>query len=351
MIGGSEMIEEMMAATGAVFVQTNEERNRVLAFTRDANGALGEPVSYDTGGRGSMAPHLTSQGSVVLSEDRRSLLAANAGSGDVSVFRVDGTRLLLVGTVSSGGEAPRSIAEHAGTVFVLNTGKPGIASFRLTDEGLSPIVGGEMPLAAADADPAQIGITPDGRTLVVTQRGADAIAAYPVREDGRLGEPSSVMSSGPTPYGFAFTTNGTLVVTEAFRAEKGAAAASSYATGDGTLTPRSRSLANGMSEICWAVVTPDDRFAYMTNFAESTVSRFAIAADGSISLQDAAAGSIGERRPGLRDEDLTDDGRFLFAIDADGDAVLGWRIGTDGSLSRAGSWEGLPNTIAGLATL
>jgi 6-phosphogluconolactonase len=138
-------------------------------------------------------------------------------------------------------------------------------------------------------------------------------------------------------------------VTEAFRAQKGAAAASSYARGEASLTPRTRSLANGMSEICWAVVTPDDRFAYTTNFAESTVSRFAIGSDGSIALEDAAAGSVGDPRPGLRDEDVTDDGRFLFAIDADCGAVLGWRIGTDGSLSRAGTWEGLPNTIAGMA--
>jgi 6-phosphogluconolactonase (cycloisomerase 2 family) len=338
-----------MAGMGGVFVQTNEERNRVLAFARDADGGLGEPASYETGGRGSMAPHLPSQGSVVLSADRRFLLVANAGSGDLSVFRVDGARLELVATVASGGEAPRSIAERDGIVFVLNTGKPGIAGFRLTDMGLTPTVGGETALAAADADPAQIGFTPDGKTLLVTQRGANAIAAYPIRDDGTLGEPSAVMSSGPTPYGFAFSSNGTLVVTEAFRAEKGAAAASSYAMGEGTLTPRTRSLANGMSEICWAVVTPDDRFAYTTNFAESTVSRFAIGSDGSIALEDAAAASVGDPRPGLRDEGVTDDGRFLFAIDADGGSVLGWRIGMDGSLSTAGSWKGLPNTIAGLA--
>ena len=343
------MMNEMMAAAGAVFVQTNEETNRVLAFARDADGNLAEALSYETGGRGSATPHLPSQGSVVLSEDGRSLLVANAGSGDVSVFGVDGASLKLVGTVPSGGEAPRSIAEHAGTVFVLNTGKPGIASFRLTDMGLSPVVGGEMPLAAADADPAQIGFAPDGRTLVVTQRGADAVAAYPVRDDGTLGEPATIDSSGPTPYGFAFTSSGTLVVTEAFRAQKGAAAASSYVVTGGMTESKTRSLANGMSEICWAVVTSDDRFAYTTNFAESTVSRFAIAADGTISLEDAAAGSIGESRPGLRDEDLTDDGRFLFAIDADGGSVVGWRIGMEGSLSPAGSVSGLPNTIAGLA--
>jgi 6-phosphogluconolactonase (cycloisomerase 2 family) len=249
----------------AVYVQTNEsERNRVVAFARGGDGALSLIGSFETGGAGDGVPHLTSQGSVVLSQDRRSLLVTNAGSGDVSVFRVEGSGLRLVATVPSGGEAPRSIAEHAGTVFVLNTGKPGIASFRLTDGGLSPIVGGEMPLAAADADPAQVGFAPDGRTLVVTQRGTDAIAAYPVRGDATLGEPATVDSSGRTPYGFAFTSGGTLVVTEAFRAEKGAAAASSYAILDGTPVPKTRSVANGMSEICWAVVTPDDRFAYTT---------------------------------------------------------------------------------------
>jgi 6-phosphogluconolactonase (cycloisomerase 2 family) len=347
-IGVSGMNQEMVE-TGAVFVQTNEEHNRVLAFTRKADGSIAESTAHETGGRGSMAPHLPSQGSVVLSGDRRFLLVANPGSGDVTAFRVDGARLELIGTVPSGGAVPRSIAERDGRVFVMNTGRPGIASFRMSDMGLAPTVDGEMPLAAADADPAQIGFTPDGRTLIVTQRGTDAIAAYPVRDDGTLGEPSTVMSSGPTPYGFAFTTNGTLIMTEASRAQKGAAAASSYATGEGGLAPRTRSLANGMSEICWAVVTPDDRFAYTTNFAESTVSRFGIGSDGSIRLEDAAAASVGHARPGLRDGDVTDDGRFLFAIDADGGAVIGWRIGTDGSLSRVGSWEGLPNTIAGLA--
>ena len=219
-IGVSGMNQEMVE-TGAVFVQTNEEHNRVLAFTRKADGSIAESTAHETGGRGSMAPHLPSQGSVVLSGDRRFLLVANPGSGDVTAFRVDGARLELIGTVPSGGDAPRSIAERDGRVFVMNTGRPGIASFRMSDMGLAPTVDGEMPLAAADADPAQIGFTPDGRTLIVTQRGTDAIAAYPVRDDGTLGEPSTVMSSGPTPYGFAFTTNGTLIMTEASRAPEG----------------------------------------------------------------------------------------------------------------------------------
>jgi 6-phosphogluconolactonase len=343
------MNDMTMNAAGAVFVQTNEERNRVLAFARDVEGHLGEAVAYETGGRGTAMPHLPSQGSVVLSADRRFLLVANAGSNDLAVFAVDGASLRRIGLTPSGGETPRSIAEHAGTVFVLNTGKPGIASFRLGQDGLKPVVNGGMPMSAADADPAQIAFAPDGRTLVVTQRGTDSIATYAVQEDGTLGSAAITDSSGPTPYGFAFSSNGTLIVTEAFRAQKGAAAASSYALAGGSLTPVTRSLGNGMSEICWAVVTPDDRFVFTTNFADSTVSRFAVGSDGTIALEDASAGSTDERRPGLRDEDLSDDGRFLYAIDADAGILLGWRVAEDGSLTQNVSASGLPVTVAGVA--
>ena len=52
---------------------------------------------------------------------------------------------------------------------------------------------------------------------------------------------------------------------------------------------------------------------------------------------------------GLRDEDLSGDGRFLYAIDADSRRVFGWAVGAGGSLSPVGSWQGLPATVAGLA--
>ncbi len=156
-------------------------------------------------------------------------------------------------------------------------------------------------------------------------------------------------SSGPTPYGFAISSTGTLVVTEAFRAEKGAAAASSYRLAGGEVTAVTASVGNGRSEICWAVITPDDRFAFTTNFADGAVSRYAIAADGTLTLEDATAGITEDGRPGLRDEDLTPDGAFLYAIDADAGRIVGWAVGGDGSLSPIGSWGELPTTAAGLA--
>jgi hypothetical protein len=45
---------------------------------------------------------------------------------------------------------------------------------------------------------------------------------------------------------------------------------------------------------------------------------------------------------------LSADGRFLYAVDADGGRVFGWGV-KDGELTPIGTWNGVPTTVAGLA--
>jgi 6-phosphogluconolactonase len=337
------------ASAGAVYVQTNATPNEVIAFRRADDGSLDLIDSVATGGDGDGTPHLTSQGSVTLTGDGQYLLVTNAASDDVSIFSVAADGSIELRERVHTGSTPRSVAERDGLVVVLNTGEPGLASFRLNAEGIERVEGGDHALDPSHADPAQVAFTPDGSMVVITQRGTDSIVTYEVASDGTFGASSDIASEGPTPYGFAFTSGGTLVVTEAFGAEKGAAAASSYAIEDGSLVVRTSSVGNGRSEICWAVITPDDRFAFTTNFADGAVSRFAIASDGSLSLEDATAGISVDGMPGLRDEALSGDGRFLYAIDADGGRIYGWSVDAEGSLEPVGSWDELPATVAGLA--
>jgi 6-phosphogluconolactonase len=336
-------------ASGAVYVQTNSAPNEVIAFRRAADGSLDRMGSVPTGGDGDGSPHLTSQGSVVLTADGRHLLVTNAASDDLSVFSVAADGSIELRDRVHTGATPRSVAEHEGLVVVLNTGEPDLASFRLDAEGIEAVGGGDQALEAGDADPAQVAFSPGGSMVVITQRGTDSIVTYEVTAEGTFGASSEVASEGPTPYGFAFTSGGTLVVTEAFGAQKGAAAASSYALVEGSLVARSSSMGNGRSEICWAVITPDDRFAFTTNFADGAVSRFAIGSDGSLSLEDATAGISEDGMPGLRDEDITSDGQFLYAIDADGGRIWGWSVDAEGALEPVGTWDELPETVAGLA--
>jgi 6-phosphogluconolactonase len=335
-----------MAMDGAVFVQTNAAHNEVIAFSRAADGMLSHAGTFATGGAGDGKAHLPSQGSVTLTRDRRHLLVTNVASNDVSVFVVSGAMLELTKTVPVGA-APRSVTNHDGLVYVLATGDAVIRGFRLVDGDLVPIEGGTRPLSTPDG--AQVGFTPDGRALVVTERGGDKIASYAVGTDGTIGEARTIDSLGATPYGFAISNEGILVVTEAFRAEKGAAAASSYRVDGDAITPGTPSVSNGRSEICWAVISKNGRYAFTTNFADGAVSRYAIGMDGSLTLEDATVAITENGRPGLRDEDLSDDGRFLYAIDADQGQIVAWTLDDRGYLSATGSWGGLPTTVAGLA--
>jgi 6-phosphogluconolactonase len=333
---------------GAAYVQTNAAPNEVIAFRRATDGSLDLIGSVATGGEGDGTPHLQSQGSVTLTGDGQHLLVTNAASDDLSVFSVAAGGSIELRERVHTGSTPRSVDERDGLVVVLNTGEPGLASFRLDAEGIERVEGGDQALDPSDADPAQVAFSPDGSMVVITQRGTDSIVTYEVTADGTFGASSEIASEGPTPYGFAFTSGGTLVVTEAFGAEKGAAAASSYAIEDGSLVTRTSSVGNGRSEICWAVITPDDRFAFTTNFADGAVSRYAIASDGSLSLENATAGISVDGMSGLRDEALSGDGRFLYAIDADGGRIYGWSVDAEGSLEPVGSWQDLPATVAGL---
>src|SRR5918995_3777909 len=223
------------ASAGAVYVQTNAAPNEVIAFRRADDGSLDRIGSVATGGDADGTPHLQSQGSVTLTGDGQYLLVTNAASDDLSVLTVATDDSIDLRDRVNTGAAPKSVAERDGLVVVLNTGEPGLASFRLDAEGIEAVEGGDQALEASDADPAQVAFSPDGSMVVITERGTDSIVTYEVTPDGTFGASSEIASEGPTPYGFAFTSGGTLIVTEAFGAQKGAAAASSYSIEDGSL--------------------------------------------------------------------------------------------------------------------
>ena len=60
----------------------------------------------------------------------------NAGTRDISVFRVKGAKLALVKVVPSGGSAPVAIAQHGNLVYVINfAGNSNVVGFNLNGDG------------------------------------------------------------------------------------------------------------------------------------------------------------------------------------------------------------------------
>jgi len=334
----------------AVYVQTNDAiGNEVIAFSRAEDGALAPLGRYPTGGRGTGVPHLASAGSVVLSDDGQWLLVVNAGSDELSLFAVQPDGLRLADRAGSGGSTPTSVAARGALVYVLNNGTPSISGFTLAEGKLTELGGSTRP-GSADADPAQVSFTADGRVLIVTERGPSTISSYLIDERGYAQKPATIKASGQTPYGFALTADGSLIVSEAFGGATGAAAASSYTVSrGGDLTLVSGSVGDTRSEVCWVVLTSDDRLAYVTNFGDGTVSSYEVTADRSLRLRESVAGSTGRGQKGLRDEAMSGDGRYLYAIDPDAQQLCGWEVGQDGQLRPVGQFGGVPDTVAGLA--
>ena len=95
----SSPLAHAKGSPGAVYTQTNSPGgNEVLVYDRAADGALAFAGAVPTGGTGT-GTGLGNQGAVVLSGDGRRLFVVNAGSDEISSFRVtpDGLALTAVG--------------------------------------------------------------------------------------------------------------------------------------------------------------------------------------------------------------------------------------------------------------
>jgi 6-phosphogluconolactonase len=175
-----------------VFVMTNNaDSNQVIAFERSPSGTLENPRSYATDGRGSggTVDPLASQGSLTLSTDRAWLFAVNAGSGSVSVFRVNGAKLELTDRVATQGSEPNSVAQHGSLVYVLNTaGSSSVVGFTFDNGKLVRIPNSLRFLSANAVASGSVAFSPDGRFLIVTEKATNNLDVFSVLSDGTRSE-------------------------------------------------------------------------------------------------------------------------------------------------------------------
>ena len=273
-------------------------------------------------------------------------LTNQVGGNAVAVFMrgADG-RLASAGSVATGGTLPISLTVHGNVLYVLNAGGSGnISGFTVGTSGdLTPIAGATLPLSGSTVGPADVQFSPDGSRLVVTEKNTNLLDVYAVDANGVASGPTTTASAGGTPFGFAFGLRNDLFVSEA------AGSASSYVL-DASGTPAlvSGAVSTHQGAPCWAVVTADGRFGFTGNGAGS-VSAFAIAPDGAISLVDANGGTalIGA---GVNDIALSHNSRYLYVLQTGGaQAIHAFRIQADGHLTPLGPIAGLPAGTRGLA--
>ncbi len=334
--------------TGAVFVMTNDaSKNEVIAYKRNADGSLTGRHSYSTGGRGSggTTDPLASQGALTLTQDHSFLLAVNAGSGDISVFQVSGSTLTLLGTTPCGGSSPVAVAQSGRLVYVVNAGGASeVSGFHLTSTGtLKPIPHSTTFLTAGNTGAASLAFSPNGQTLLVTEKLTGNIDAFAVHTDGTLGTLVANPSAGPGLFGVIFAPNGAAITTETGPAGgTDASAVSSYAVSTGgPLSVVSDSVPTLAAATCWHVVTPNGKLVYTTNPGSGTLSGFWIGATGALIPVDATV--LATLPSGSADLDLavSADGKYLYTIDSGSGSVSILEINADGSLTTLSGVSGL----------
>jgi 6-phosphogluconolactonase len=344
--GGALGASSVASASGAVYItDNNASGNNVWVYPRASNGQLGSAKAYSTGGLGTGSA-LATQGALVLTQDNHWLLVVDAGSNQITVFKIQGTTLSRASVTGSQGPDPISLTVSGNFVYVLDGGNstqaPNIAGFTLGSTGaLKAIAGSVEGLSGLSGpSPEQIGFNPQGNVLVVTEKGTNIIDTYTVNSNGVESKPSSQASAGSGPYGFAFTHQGQLIVSEA-----ASDSVSSYTVAkSGQLTIVSGSIPTFGNAPCWLEIDANSNFAFTTNAHGGTISIFSIAKSSQLTLFSSI--SAHTAIPAL-DMAFSQNNQFLYVHD--GSTITGYQVLSDGSISSITTVNGVASSASGLA--
>jgi len=280
---------------GYVYLNDNTAgTNTISGFSRGVGGALtplpGSP--FQAGGAG-LGKGLASQGAIEVA-DGQFVLAADAGSNQISVLRIgwNGALTPVPGSpFSSNGVEPDSITVNNGLVYVANTGASGsnYTGFALAPWGqLIPLYGTTVPLPEG-SNPGEILLNGDNTKLVGVRVGTSLIDSFWLDWGGRphaaSGSPYTAQGLGPFGSEFSPTNDNQLFVDNAHNGTGLGTVSAFEDLRDGSLVSIGASpFADFQTAPCWQVISPDGRFLYALDTGSGYISAYAIARSGELTL-------------------------------------------------------------------
>ena len=317
---------------GAVYAMANGfDGNSIVAYGRNDDGTLSLIGEFPTGDLGAAfdggegLDPLISAYALERSADGKFLMAVNAGSNTITVFRINNDySLTVVDSESTFGVGPNSIAQKGNMVFVTNIDEDGIFTGEPDQEGnlVTYTIDGRGDLTpqtnsirSLGARPSAVRISPDGRYVVaaminsgsaaLASGSTDELLVYRINRSGSispspLGSGASTLPGNnanrnlPSAIGFEIVyENGAnyVVVTEAreFQADGTPPAFPNLQTGsvstwrlesNGSLTPinldviTGNDFTDGERTACWIAFSNDQKYFWVSNALESTLSTF-----------------------------------------------------------------------------
>ena len=343
-----------------LFAQTNDTNNALLRFMRNKDGTLTAEAAIPTGGKGTngvnyfmgdiVAPDaLTSNNSVVMSQDGTRLFVANAGDNTVSTFTVDVQTgaLTLLAVSATGGVRPTSLAYANGSLYVTHQqGAQELSSYKVGQDGHLTATG-QYTVLQQDALPTQVAISPDGKFVVVNGflktvmpvQPGNTVITFPINADGTLGQSVSTASVGVGPFGGRFGTGA--LASSYVTADAAGGTVSSYTLqASGAFAATSGSLSvTGATAPCWLSRTPDNRFVYVSA-GSGVVSLFSLGPQGQLTLTNPTAATepatLTTTSSFANDSWVSPDGKYFYQDYAGDDKIVAYSIGADGTLSKIG---------------
>ena len=304
-----------------LYMQTNEVRNAIVHYRRDADGTIELIERVETGGSGSgvfkpvsgqeSAPNaFEGASSVILAERETLLFTTNGGDNSVTSFSVAPNGRLTVIDRQSTGEpvtgrsgTAKSLAysPRCRTLFVLHAFGPNhLRSYTVADDGkltLRPEQHTVNTATKTDRVSTQVVLSPDGKFLLVdilfdarpalnpdgsanlivaNAPDPDGLVVFPVRENGTLGDASFVDAGGAGPFYIGFLNGSNDVFLNGVAVGDGVVVSRIDREGrvtNGPLVAIDTSLGKP-SELCWLQVTSDNSVVLATNFGYGTVSTY-----------------------------------------------------------------------------
>ena len=226
--GGRNPVHLMADPTNRFMVVANhivagEVKSGLATLPIAADGRLGEPVdvvAFD----GKIGPHRVEQPfpkphQAQFDPSGKFIVVPDKGCDRVLVYTIDTAgKLRLVeaaGAMARETSGPRHVAFHPGNRFayVINELDSTVVAYRF-DAGTGALRPFQVISALADdftgnSRGAEIAVSPDGRHLYASNRGADTIATFTIdRASGRLTLIGSSPAGGKTPRFFTLTGDG-----------------------------------------------------------------------------------------------------------------------------------------------
>jgi 6-phosphogluconolactonase len=213
-------------STGKTVVVANYSTGSVASLPVREDGSLGEASSFiqhqgssvDPGRQ--KGPHAHC---IVISPDNRFVFAADLGLDQVLAYRLDAKQAKLsanqqpfVRTPPAAGPRHLTFDPSGEHVYVINELENSVTVFDyaretgfLTEQQTISTLPEDFDGTSYCAD---VKITPNGRFLYGTNRGHDSIAAYRIRDDGKLTLLGIEPSLGKGPQNLAITPDGDLLL-------------------------------------------------------------------------------------------------------------------------------------------